>query len=149
MIVLFKKLHPDAVAPYKVNEWDAGYDLTVTEVNWNSVFRCYEYSFGISCEIPNGYVGLMFARSSIYKKDLTLSNAVGVIDAPFRGEMRALFKRTANTTTENIYSIGERAAQLIIIPVPQVTFVETEELSTTQRGSNGWGSTDGKRKDPQ
>lgn len=142
MIVKFKKLVPEAVAPSKTHEWDAGYDLTATGVKWNNIFKCFEYSFGLSVEIPDGYVGLMFARSSIYKKDLTLTNAVGVIDAPFRGEMKALFKSTTEAANLNVYNIGDRIAQLVIIPIPQITFVETEELNTTQRGTNGWGSTD-------
>jgi len=82
-------------------------------------------------------MGLVFPRSSIRKTDLVLSNAVGVIDSGYRGEIQVTFKRTGL----NKYEIGDRGAQIIIIPHPPIEFKEVEELTNTERGESGFGST--------
>lgn len=138
MKVRFKKLTPAAAAPYKAHPTDAGFDLTATS-------KCIDrecntvYGTGIAVEIPEGHVGLLFPRSSINKKNLLLSNSVGVIDSHYRGEITAKFKRTAPYTAE--YNVGERIAQLIIIPYPEVEFEEAGALTDTDRGTVGYGST--------
>lgn len=138
MEVKIKKTHPDAVIPKYMKIGDAGQDLTsVGTVKFTDKY--VEYNTGISMEIPVGYVGLVFPRSSISNKDLTLSNAVGVIDSNYRGTITARFKQTVETP--EIYTVGERCCQIIIIPVPEVKFVEVEELSDTDRGVGGYGST--------
>lgn len=134
-----KKLHPNAVIPSYSKEGDAGMDLTVTEVYSNTTFDI-TYGFGISVEIPKGYVGLVFPRSSIRKMELSLTNSVGVIDSGYRGEIQATFKKT-NGLYSLSYQVGERAAQIMIIPYPQVVFTEVDELSDTERGDGGFGST--------
>jgi dUTP pyrophosphatase len=91
-------------------------------------------------EIPKNYVGLIFPRSSVRNKDLILSNCVGVIDSGYRGEIQATFKKTDGLDSIK-YNIGDRGAQIIILPYPQVNFKEVEELSDTERGSGGFGST--------
>ena len=138
--VKIKKLHPDAVIPTKAYPTDAGFDLTAVWSGWSNTHKVFEYGFGLSFEIPEGYVGLIFPRSSIYRKDLFLTNCVGVIDAHYRGEVTAKFKSTTDRIPDS-YNVGERVAQLVIMPIPQVTFVETDELSETDRGSGGYGST--------
>ena len=90
-------------------------------------------------EIPYGYVGLIFPRSSIRNKDLQLSNSVGVIDAGYRGELMVTFVKT--NSREKIYNVGDRGAQILILPYPQILMVEKEELSTSLRGFGGYGST--------
>jgi len=96
-------------------------------------------------EIPKGYVGLVFPRSSIRKTDLSLTNSVGVIDSGYRGELQATFKKVYGPNDVRIdqtdYKVGDRIAQIIIIPYPQITFVEVDELSITERGEGGFGST--------
>jgi dUTP pyrophosphatase len=82
-------------------------------------------------------MGLVFPRSSIRKTDLLLSNSVGVIDAGYRGEIQATFKKTGGA----VYKIGDRGAQLIIIPHPIVEWNEVNELNNTERGEGGFGST--------
>jgi dUTP pyrophosphatase len=88
-------------------------------------------------EIPEGFMGLVFPRSSIRKTDLVLSNSVGVIDSGYRGEIQVTFKKSGL----NKYEIGDRGAQIIIIPHPPVQFLEVKELSDTLRGEGGFGST--------
>lgn len=139
MQVKIKKLYPDAVIPVKSYPSDAGFDLTAVWMAQDDANEVLEYGFGLSFEIPEGYVGLVFPRSSIYRRGLFLSNCVGVIDAHYRGEVTAKFKRTGQNV--NCYRVGERVAQMIIMPIPQVAFVESDELSDTDRGSGGYGST--------
>ena len=145
MKVKIKKLSDKAIIPSYSKPGDAGLDLTAT-----SALVCndyIEYGTNLAIEIPEGYVGLIFPRSSIYKTSTTLSNSVGVIDSGYRGEIK--FKFYAQTTRDyngNLYSIddcyevGDRIGQLIIIPYPQIEFEEVEELSETVRGEGGFGS---------
>lgn len=140
MKVKIKKLHSDAVIPTKAYPTDAGFDLTAVWSGWDNANKVFEYGFGLSFEIPEGYVGLIFPRSSIFRKDLFLTNCVGVIDSHFRGEVTVKFKSTSNLIPES-YNAGDRVAQMIIMPIPQVNFVEVEELSDTDRGAGGYGST--------
>jgi dUTP pyrophosphatase len=138
MDVKVKKLHPYAVIPSYAKDGDAGLDLTATSMNIDN--RGYfVYGTGLAFEIPKGYVGLIFPRSSISKKDLALSNCVGVIDSGYRGEVS--FKFYPTSSKHNIYNIGDRIGQLIIMPYPQITLVESDELSETERGAGGYGST--------
>lgn len=136
--VKIKKLHKDATIPTYSKDGDAGMDLTITEVVSNTTFDV-TYGFGIAMEIPMGYVGLVFPRSSVRNMDLILSNSVGVIDSGYRGEIQATFKKTQSLSME--YKVGERGAQIIIIPYPKIKFTEVNELSSTDRGTGGFGST--------
>ena len=136
MIVKTKKLHPDATIPKYAKPGDAGMDLTAV---WRrQVMDIVTYGTGLAIEIPDGHVGLLFPRSSIYKTKMTLTNCVGVIDSGYRGEIMMKFKMTDNRT---MYSVGDRIGQLVIMPYPEVEFEEVEELSETSRGSGGYGST--------
>lgn len=137
--VNIKKLHPDAVIPSYAKHGDAGMDLVAVGKEDVSPTQV-KYFTGLAMEIPDGYVGLIFPRSSIMKKGLSLSNAVGVIDSGYRGEIMAVFNRKFAHNQMN-YEIGDRIAQIIVLPYPQVVFVESEELSETERGSGGFGST--------
>lgn len=138
LIVKVKKLHENAVIPSYSKPGDAGMDLTITEIKENN-FRQISYGFGVAMEIPFGYVGLVFPRSSVKNQDLLLSNCVGVIDSGYRGEIQSTFKKT--DPSEKFYNVGERGAQIIILPYPQVFMVESDELSDTERGTGGFGST--------
>jgi dUTP pyrophosphatase len=136
MKVKIKKLHPKAVIPNYAKAGDAGMDLVITSIiNENALD--ISYGFGIAMEIPKGFVGLVFPRSSVRKTDLILSNSVGVIDSGYRGELQATFKKTGL----HKYDIGDRGAQIMILPYPEVEFEEVEELSNTERGEGGFGST--------
>lgn len=137
--VKVKKLDENAVIPKYSKIGDAGMDLTITREIENTTFSV-SYGFGIAMEIPKGYVGLIFPRSSVRNTDLILSNCVGVIDSGYRGELQATFKKTSGLDSIK-YKVGERGAQIIILPYPQVSIIETDQLSDTERGDGGFGST--------
>ena len=144
MKVRFKKLHKDAVVPKKAHATDAGFDLycTETSVDWaKQELLCHT---GIAFEIPEGHAGLIFPRSSIANKPLLLHNSVGVIDSHYRGEVTAKFIITDAREflqTDGGYHSGARICQMIILPYPEVEFEEAEELTETDRGTCGYGST--------
>jgi len=138
-LVKVKKLVPEAVIPSYSKVGDAGMDLTITKEIENTSFSV-SYGFGIAIEIPKGYVGLVFPRSSVRNQDLILSNCVGVIDSGYRGELQATFKKTQGLDSIK-YKVGERGAQIIILPYPTIYMTEVPELSNTERGSGGFGST--------
>ena len=138
MKIKVKRLNKLAMLPTKAHATDAGFDLYATSKTYdndgNAVYGC-----GLAFEIPEGYMGLVFPRSSNAKKSLLLSNSVGVIDSGYRGEVTAKFKRLY-PISQGEYAIGERFAQLVIMPIPAVEFVEAEELSESERGVGGYGS---------
>jgi len=138
-LVKVKKLDPNAVIPSYSKVGDAGMDLTITREIENTSFSV-SYGFGIAMEIPKGFVGLVFPRSSVRNQDLLLSNCVGVIDSGYRGELQATFKKTQGLDSVK-YKVGERGAQIIILPYPTIYMTEVPELSDTERGSGGFGST--------
>jgi dUTP pyrophosphatase len=137
--VKIKKLSEDAVIPSYSKSGDAGMDLTITREIENTSFSV-TYGFGIALEIPRGYVGLVFPRSSIRNQELMLSNSVGVIDSGYRGEIQATFKKT-NGLDSLKYKVGERGAQIVIMPYPNIELIEFKDLGNTERGSDGFGST--------
>jgi dUTP pyrophosphatase len=139
MKVLFKKLHPEAVKPKFGKPGDAGADLVAT-VAWATESQIV-YGTGLAVEIPEGMVGLVFPRSSVRNYALSMANSVGVIDSGYRGEIMVTFNIKTNHNTEELYKIGDRIAQLVIVPVPLITYAETDELSETSRGEGGHGST--------
>ena len=139
MKVKIKKLSPEAVIPTYAKDGDAGMDLVATSIISETPSQI-TYGLGIALEIPEGFVGLVFPRSSIRKTRLQLSNSVGVIDSGYRGEIQSTFKKT-NGLDSMKYKVGERGAQIIILPYPQVFMVESDELSDTDRGTGGFGST--------
>lgn len=145
MKVNVKKLDSNAVLPTYSKHGDAGMDLTATSKSYDEHGNVV-YGTGLAFEIPNGYVGLLFPRSSNTKKDLILGNSVGVLDSGYRGEVVLKFKSTVNNDHDYVYGLGEyeagdRIGQIIIMPVPQVEFIEVDELSSSDRGVGGFGST--------
>ena len=139
MKVKIKKLNPVAVIPKYAKEGDAGLDLTAISISEDDKGNIV-YHTGLAFEIPEGYVGLIFPRSSNAKKDLYLTNHVGVIDSGYRGEVMFKYRKTASQNSE-IYNIGERVGQLIILPYPYIEFIESTDLATSERGEGGYGHT--------
>jgi dUTP pyrophosphatase len=139
MKVKIKKLSENAVIPTYAKNGDAGMDIIATSIINEETFQI-TYGTGISMEIPNGFVGLIFPRSSVRKTDLSLSNCVGVVDSGYRGEIQATFRKHKGVAS-NKYEVGDRIAQIMIIPHPPIEFEEVEELSDTERGEGGFGST--------
>lgn len=138
MKVKFKKLVENAVTPSYAKLGDAALDITATSKSWDEEHGKLVFGTGLAIEIPPGYVGLIAPRSSIYKTNLTLSNSLGVIDSGFRGEIKVIFNPQSRPTKN--YEVGDRIAQLIVIPVPTIDLEEVTELSTTERGEEGFGS---------
>lgn len=141
--VKIKKLSKDAVTPTYSKHGDAGMDLTATSKSYDEHGNvCYGTS--LAFEIPSGYVGLLFPRSSNAKKDLLLSNSVGVIDSGYRGEVMFRFKQYGEDIGcgYSEYKIGDRIGQIIIMPYPEIKFIEVDELSSSDRGIGGFGSSD-------
>ncbi len=139
MKVKIKKVHPNAVIPSYAKESDAGLDLVATSIISNTTFQI-TYGLGIALEIPEGFVGLVFPRSSIRNTELTLSNSVGVIDSGYRGELQATFNKS-NGLDSISYKVGDRVCQIMIIPHPIIELFEVNELSESARGEGGFGST--------
>jgi dUTP pyrophosphatase len=140
MIVKIKKLDSKAVTPAYAKAGDAAVDLTAISIAKvdRDEFGYLEYGTGLAIEIPEGHVGLLFPRSSISNSGLILTNSVGVIDSGYRGEIKFRFKHIPDTS---FYKVGDRIGQLIIMPYPQIEFEEVQELSSTERGEGGFGST--------
>ena len=147
MKVKIKRLDERAIVPSYSKKGDAGMDLTAINISKDNVGNI-TYHTGLAIEIPEGYVGLLFPRSSICKKQQFLTNSVGVLDSGFRGEILAKFKPVMGSYEtilelfeSNEYEVNDRVVQLIILPYPQIEFEEVEELSDTERGYGGFGST--------
>lgn len=136
MRIRIKKLHEDAVIPKYANFGDAAVDLVAVRT-WEDNYGNICYGTGLAMEIPDHHVGLLFPRSSVSKTDLRLCNAVGVIDAGYRGEVMLKFDKQG----EKHYNIGDRVGQLMLVPIPSIQFVEVVNLPDSDRGTGGFGST--------
>ena len=154
MKVNVKKLHSNAIIPTYAKHGDAGMDLTAISKEYDEHGNVC-YGTGLAFEIPNGFAGFLFPRSSNTKKDLILGNSVGVIDSGYRGEVVFKFKLVMNCQKFekakqdgsagfhlDVYNVGDRIGQIIIMPYPQIEFNLVDELSETDRGVGGFGSTD-------
>ena len=143
--VNFKKLNEEAIAPTYGTEFAAGADLYAcegTEVTIEAGETKLIHT-GLSLEIPEGYAGLIYARSGIAtKRGLAPANKVGVIDSDYRGEIMVSLHNHSNFS--QIIADKERVAQLVITPFLKVEYTETDELSDTVRGDGGFGSTGSK-----
>ena len=133
--IKIKKLVPEAQIPKYAKPGDAGMDIYA--VSKNKTDKFVEYGTGLSFELPKGFMMLVYPRSSVTNMDLNMANSVGVLDAGYRGELKIRFRKTGPTD----YNIGDRVAQIIIMPFPEINFEETDELSQSERGANGFGST--------
>ena len=140
MQVKVKKLHPNAVIPSYSKAGDAALDMTAISVDKDEYGNAV-YKTGLAIEIPEGYVGLLFPRSSNSKTDLYLTNHVGVIDSGYRGEIMFKYRGVRGLLDAKIYAKNERVGQLIILPYPQIELIESDTLSETERGNGGFGST--------
>src|SRR5574343_2018950 len=137
MIVKIKKTNNKATIPKRATEGSNAFDLVACSVSTDELPKYIEFDTGISIEVPKGYVGLLFPRSSISNTKYSLCNSVGVIDSDYRGSIKVRLRETTYAGKE--FSIGDRVAQLMIVPCPDVELVEGE-LDGTDRGSGGFGS---------
>jgi dUTP pyrophosphatase len=135
--IKIKLSHPDAELPVYANEADGAVDLKAVSMELSEEF--VEYNTGISINIPNGYVGLVYPRSSISNmKGLSLCNSVGVIDSGYSGEVKLRFNHKKDS---KIYLPGDRVAQLMVIPRPNIYFKQVIDLPKSERGDGSFGST--------
>lgn len=128
---------PGAVEPSVGSAGAAGLDLVAAEYTYEAEY-VHAYNTGVAVEIPSGYVGLVFARSSVTKTGALLGNGVGVIDSDYRGPILVKFYHSEE---EPPYKVGDRVAQLVVVPIPVVRLTYVSELAPTQRGAGGFGST--------
>ena len=142
MIVKFKKLKGSATAPVAGSKFAAGYDLCACldyDLLSISPHSTVKVATGLAMEIPIGYFGAIFARSGLAtKRGMRPANCVGVIDADYRGEIVVAVHN--DTDSNQIIENGERIAQIVLLPCHLVEFKETDELSSTERGDGGFGS---------
>lgn len=144
MQLKIKKLHPHAVIPSFGSEYSAGLDLTAISYE-DEQYGKRKYRTGLAIEIAGSpskkFVGKIYPRSSISKKNLMLANSVGIIDQDYRGEIIVVMKPQNYQEKVDHYESGDRIAQLVIEEIPVFTIHETDELSDTHRGTGGFGST--------
>lgn len=129
---------PDQM-PVRAHTHDAGADLRASEGAFIGSGQFAKVSTGVRVSIPEGYVGLLAARSSLCWRGLLMANGVGIIDAGFAGEIKVPLYNAGNTPS-NVLA-GERIAQLVILPCELPTFRRVDELEETERGEGGFGST--------
>lgn len=143
MKVNILKLVKEAVIPQYSTEGAAGMDLVATSreitASTDGSLRYIEYGTGIAMEIPKGFAGLVFPRSSISKTGYSLANSIGLVDSDYRGEIKIRLYPTS--TGLGPYEIGDKVAQIVIMPYPDVQFNEVKQLTTTERAEGGFGST--------
>lgn len=139
-----KKLVDKAVVPEYATPGAAGMDLVATSVDYKvsgayDVIQYVEYGTGLAFEIPEGYVGLLFPRSSVSNTDLILANSVGVIDSDYRGEVKLRFREVG--VLGSIYKVGDRVGQIVFVPFISLPVTVVNTLSGSDRGAGGFGST--------
>ena len=142
MRVKVKKLYPDAQLPTYATDGSAAFDIYAYMPGQDQVhvFGCDTFETGLSFEIPEGHVMLIYSRSGHgFNHNVRLANSVGVIDSDYRAGVKV--KMVADGYSQLFVSHGDRIAQGIIMPYPKVEFEEVDELSETQRGTGGFGST--------
>ncbi|MDK8242130.1 dUTP diphosphatase [Corynebacterium coyleae] len=152
MTVTYTKLHPDVPTPKRAHPNDAGVDLVAWDCKpvdpestgeWMGATipagDTRTFGTGIAAAIPEGYVGLLFVRSSLgVKKGVTLANGTGVIDAGYRGEIKVCLRSNSDNV---LIHRGDRIVQMVVVPVDLADWVEVEHLDDTARGAGGFGST--------
>lgn len=134
--VKVKRTSPLAVIPQYAKPGDAGMDLVAISATYDKASNFVEFDTGLAFEIPEGYVGLVFPRSSISNYSMRLANSVGVIDSGYRGSVRLRFRLEG----DKAYQVGDKVGQIMIMPFPEVKLVEVSELSESQRLESGFGS---------
>lgn len=155
--IKIKKLAENAVVPKYSCDGDACFDLVATSINVDYEKNIVTFGTGISMQIPKGYAGKIYPRSSIYKTSHWMRNCVGIIDSGYRGEIFikmsfGLKVEQSKKTKDQLgycsmvkmidsYKIGDRVAQMMIVENPRVTFTLVDSLEKSERGEGGFGST--------
>ena len=140
MKIKYKLLNENAKCPVRAYDEAAAWDMFAASLTMveEDGYAYLNYGTGLALEIPSGYVGKIFPRSSISKTGLILCNSVGIIDPDFRGEISFRFKWIRDFA---YYSVGERIGQIRLEKTIPILWVATETLTETLRGEGGYGST--------
>ena len=138
----YKKLNPNAKTPTRGSEYAAGYDLYACVDNDIAInpHQTVKISTGLSFELPNGTFAGIFARSGLATKEgLRPANCTGICDSDYRGE----YIVALHNDSENVRLVhnGDRIAQMILLPYIEMEFNEVDDLTETERGTGGFGST--------
>ena len=140
MKVLFKKLHPSAVIPTKKTDGAAAYDLVSIERVFIPCGETVAVNTGLSMEIPEGWRGDIYSRSGLALNGVVVANSPGKIDSDYRGEIKVILHNNRAAQVVGIEA-GDSIAQLELAPTYTLEFEETTDLSDTERGEKGLGST--------
>jgi dUTP pyrophosphatase len=159
VVIKFKKLDPNAVIPSYAHDGDVGMDMTAISVEYDEKRDMYIYHTGLACESDKWYGMFLFPRSSNSKTEAYLTNSVGIVDSfLYRGEIQFRYKNrdryrkgfwewlagkvdVERALKKAPYQVGDRIGQMVILPYPKVECWEFNELSDTERGKGGFGST--------
>lgn len=139
MKLKIKKLTPDAAVPQYATDGSGCFDLRCTQGGTAFAHAAHAFHTGLAFEVPPGYVLMVYSRSGHgFKNGLRLSNAVGILDSDYRGEL--MVKLHNDTATAFSFEPGDRIAQAMLVAAPSVTFEVVDELGDTARGAGGFGS---------
>ena len=158
VIIKFKKLDENAVYPSCAHDCGVGMDMTTISVEYVPEKDMYIYHTGLACELEKGYGMFLFPRSSNSKTEAYLTNHVGIVDPIYRGEIQLRYKNRdryrksfwellsgkidmERALSKAPYKVGDRVGQMVVFPYPQVHVQVVDELSETERGTGGFGST--------
>lgn len=143
MKLKIKMIHENSVLPTYARDGDAGLDLTATKVYFDD-YGNFVAETGICIELPKGYAGKLHSRSSISKYNLVLANGTGLIDQGYRGQLIFKFKPTPyfENSGKETYQTGDKVGQLVIEKIEIADLILVNELSHTDRGVGGFGSSD-------
>lgn len=137
MNIKVKLTNVNAKLPERSNPTDAGADLFSTKNELITPHGASYFDFGVQMEIPVGYTGLVFARSGLGSRGIRPKNCVGVIDSKYRGNIKANIENDSEFY-ERI-EIGDRIAQIVIVPIECCTFEQVDELDMTDNRGGGFG----------
>jgi len=139
--IRFQRLVPHAREPERAHEHDAGYDLRAAESARLEPGERTSVGTGVAVAIPEGHAGLVLPRSGLAAKHgIALPNSPGLIDAGYRGEIRVLLLNTDRSEAFEV-TVGDRIAQLVVVPAEPLEFHEVSGLDQTTRAGAGFGST--------
>lgn len=140
LTVNFIKTHPAARVPLHGSAGAAGYDMYAVSKE-ELPDGLVAFDLGLALEIPAGWVGLLFPRSSVYRTGLDMAFCVGVVDSDYRGSVKAIFRRDGLEPEAPEYAVGERVCQLVLVQHADLVFRQVAALPSTAREQGGYGST--------
>ena len=139
--VKIKKLHPNAKIPTYATDGSCGMDVYSIDCEYKSDIDCFVYHTGLAFEIPDGYGLFPIPQSRNRRTDFYMPNTPGLVDVDYRGEVVLSYKSRDKYLKNQPFKVGEKCGQLVLLPCPKIEFEEVEELSETERGEKGHGST--------